>query len=62
MRETAASDKVKALYGELRLKEAYQEHEEESYQRILKLIDEHSQNLPKEVFLSFVRKIYKRNK
>ena len=61
-RSTAASSKVKELYQELGLKQVYREYEEVSHQRILNLIDERSKNLPKEMFLSFVRKIYKRNK
>lgn len=57
-----ASDKVKVLYRELNLKRAYQEYEEESYKNILELISNKSGNLPKEMFLEFVKKIYKRDK
>lgn len=62
MKNSAASDKVKKLYNELELKKRYQEYEEESYQQILQLIARKSENLPKEMFLEFVKKIYKRDK
>ncbi|XP_074617541.1 farnesyl pyrophosphate synthase-like isoform X2 [Acropora palmata] len=62
VKNSAASDKVKKLYNELELKKLYQEYEEESYQQILQLIARKSENLPKEMFLEFVKKIYKRDK
>ena len=40
----------------------YHNYEEESYQRLQKLIACHAQNLPHAVFLNFAKKIYKRNK
>ncbi|KAJ8287909.1 hypothetical protein COCON_G00005680 [Conger conger] len=54
--------RVKALYDTLGMPALYRQHEEESYQRLLKLIQCHSQNLPHAVFLNFAKKIYKRNK
>lgn len=57
-----SSEKVKQLYQELNLKNVYQEYEEESYKSILELISQKSENLPKEMFLEFVKKIYKRDK
>lgn len=62
MKNSVASDKVKKLYIELELKKLYQEYEEESYHQILQLITQKSGNLPKEMFLEFVKKIYKRDK
>jgi len=62
VKSSSASDKVKALYHELNLKKLYQDCEEESYQHILELISQKSANLPKEMFLEFVKKIYKRDK
>ncbi|KAJ7375669.1 hypothetical protein OS493_039705 [Desmophyllum pertusum] len=62
VKNSASSEKVKALYHELNLKKVYHEHEEESYKRILELISQKSANLPKEMFLEFVKKIYKRDK
>lgn len=50
------------MYRELDLKKLYQECEEESYKNILELISQKSANLPKEMFLEFVKKIYKRDK
>ncbi|XP_068703269.1 farnesyl pyrophosphate synthase-like [Montipora foliosa] len=62
VKNPASAEKVKALYHELQLKKIYQEYEEESYQRIRELITQKSGNLPKEMFLEFVKKIYKRDK
>ncbi|KAI1885916.1 hypothetical protein AGOR_G00208680 [Albula goreensis] len=55
-------ERVKALYATLEMPSRYRQHEEESYQRLLKLIERHAQNLPHAVFLNFAKKIYKRNK
>ncbi|XP_078334449.1 farnesyl pyrophosphate synthase-like [Crassostrea virginica] len=54
--------KVKDLYKELQLKELYHEFEEESYNELLTLIEDHSGGLPKSVFLKFAKRIYKREK
>ena len=62
VKSSAASQKVKALYRELNLQKLYQDCEEESYKNILELISQKSANLPKEMFLEFVTKIYKRDK
>lgn len=62
MKSPTSSEKVKVLYHELNLKKRYEEYEEESYKRILELISQKSANLPKEMFLEFVKKIYKRDK
>jgi len=62
VKSPASSEKVKVLYHELNLKKLYEEYEEESYSRILELISLKSANLPKEMFLEFVKKIYKRDK
>lgn len=40
----------------------YRTYEDESYQRLQKLIGAHAQNLPHSVFLNFANKIYKRDK
>uniref|UniRef100_H3AQ66 Farnesyl pyrophosphate synthase n=1 Tax=Latimeria chalumnae TaxID=7897 RepID=H3AQ66_LATCH len=52
--------KVKALYEDLDLKVAYREYEEQSYQRLMALINRHAGNLSKDVFMLFAQKIYKR--
>ncbi|XP_045901799.1 farnesyl pyrophosphate synthase isoform X1 [Micropterus dolomieu] len=60
--DDASVEKVKALYNTLQMPTLYQRYEEESYQRLQKLITCHAQNLPHSVFLNFAKKIYKRNK
>ncbi|KAG7264534.1 hypothetical protein CRUP_019906 [Coryphaenoides rupestris] len=60
--DDASVQKVKALYSTLHIEALYHKHEEESYQRLQKLITQHAQNLPHSVFLNFAKKIYKRNK
>ncbi|XP_047213360.1 farnesyl pyrophosphate synthase-like isoform X2 [Girardinichthys multiradiatus] len=54
--------KVKELYNALQMPTLYHTYEEESYQRLQKLIAQHAQSLPHSVFLNFAKKIYKRNK
>lgn len=55
---------VKKLYDELKLKQIYEEFEEQRVGEIKKMIDEvdESEGLKKEVFNSFLSKIYKRSK
>ncbi|XP_030605739.1 farnesyl pyrophosphate synthase isoform X1 [Archocentrus centrarchus] len=60
--DEASVEKVKTLYNTLHMPSLYQKYEEESYQRLQKLIASHAQNLPHSVFLNFAKKIYKRNK
>ncbi|CAN9513615.1 unnamed protein product [Ophioblennius macclurei] len=60
--DEASVEKVKALYNSLQMPTLYHKYEEESYQRLQKLIACHAQNLPHSVFLNFAKKIYKRNK
>ncbi|XP_053183134.1 farnesyl pyrophosphate synthase isoform X1 [Scomber japonicus] len=60
--EDASVEKVKALYNTLQMPTVYHNYEDESYQRLQKLIACHAQNLPHSVFLNFAKKIYKRNK
>ncbi|XP_054477833.1 farnesyl pyrophosphate synthase isoform X1 [Anoplopoma fimbria] len=60
--DDACVEKVKALYNTLQMPTLYQKYEEESYQRLQKLIASHAQNLPHSIFLNFAKKIYKRNK
>ena len=61
-KDETATQKVKALYKELKLRETFSSYEEESYQKIQKLISEKSGCLPESLFLDFAKKIYKRNK
>ena len=52
--------RVKEMYHELKLEEAYREYEEKSYARLLEKIAE-LQTLPRGMFLEFANRIYKRN-
>ncbi|KAM9851873.1 farnesyl pyrophosphate synthase isoform 2-T2 [Aulostomus maculatus] len=60
--DDASVEKVKALYHTLQMPALYHKYEDQSYQRLQKLIACHAQNLPHSVFLNFAKKIYKRNK
>ncbi|KAJ4930785.1 hypothetical protein JOQ06_025093 [Pogonophryne albipinna] len=60
--DDACVEQVKALFNTLQMPALYHKYEEESYQRLQKLIACHAQNLPHSVFLNFAKKIYKRNK
>ena len=55
-------EKVKAVYESVNLRQLYAEYEEQSYQNIGRLINEHSHVLPATVFLELRDKIYKREK
>ncbi|KAM4568128.1 farnesyl pyrophosphate synthase-like [Fundulus diaphanus] len=61
-KDEASVAKVKELYNTLQMPALYHKYEEESYQRLQKLIAQHAQNLPHSIFLNFAKKIYKRNK
>jgi farnesyl diphosphate synthase len=56
--------KVKELYHELKLKDFYEQWEEERVQDLRKKIEgvDESEGLKKEVFEAFLKKIYKRSK
>lgn len=53
---------VKALYNELNIIQVYKDHETASYEELIKLIDKLSGSLPKQMFVAFANKIYKREK
>ena len=53
-------EKVKAVYESVNLRQLYAEYEEQSYQNIGRLINQHSDVLPATVFLELRDKIYKR--
>jgi farnesyl diphosphate synthase len=54
---------VKDLFAELKLEEVYKKYEEESYIRINALIQKIDDTvIPKEMFIDFMNRIYKRNK
>ena len=58
--DPACVHRVKALYRELQLEEAYRQYEEESYQRLVGMIDRGAGSLPRGMFLEFAGRIYKR--
>lgn len=55
-------EKVKAIYRDLKLDDVYKQYEETSYEEITNLINSIDSAVPKEVFLDFASKIYKREK
>ena len=54
-------EKVKAVYESVNLRQLYAEYEEQSYQNIGRLINEHSDVLPATVFLELRDKIYSKH-
>lgn len=54
--------RIKQLYNDLDLEKAFQDFEESSYTKILSLIDAYHGKLPKDLFIAFTNKIYKRAK
>nr|XP_044993899.1 farnesyl pyrophosphate synthase isoform X2 [Jaculus jaculus]XP_044993900.1 farnesyl pyrophosphate synthase isoform X2 [Jaculus jaculus]XP_044993901.1 farnesyl pyrophosphate synthase isoform X2 [Jaculus jaculus] len=52
--------RVKALYEELDLPAAFLKYEEDSYSRLLHLIEQYAAPLPPAIFLELAKKIYKR--
>ena len=57
------AQRVKELYKELNIEKVYTDHEESSYQTLMKVIDEQAAavSLPKGMFVEFANRIYKRN-
>lgn len=54
-------NRVKELYHEMKLKELFEEYEERSYKEIQDLLSE-VKTMPREIFDTFLKKIYKRSK
>ena len=54
--------KVKEIFAELNIRQVFLDYEEQSYTELLDLINKHSGQLPKEMFVKFAQKIYKRQK
>ncbi|KAM5294103.1 farnesyl pyrophosphate synthase isoform 1-T2 [Glossophaga mutica] len=54
--------RVKMLYEELNLQAVFTQYEEDSYNRLVGLIEQHSLSLPPAIFLRLVHQIYKRKK
>ncbi|KAL5007681.1 hypothetical protein ScPMuIL_016487 [Solemya velum] len=53
---------VKCIYRELNLEKVYEEYEESSFLELMATIEKFSRNLPKNMFIAFANKIYKREK
>ncbi len=54
--------KIKELYKNLDLSSVYRDYEERSYQELMQLIDSCSGSLPKDMFIAYAKRIYKRQK
>lgn len=54
--------RVKALYEELELPAVFGQYQEDSYGRLMGLIEQHSAPLPPAIFLGLANNIYKRKK
>ncbi|XP_054995868.1 farnesyl pyrophosphate synthase isoform X2 [Sorex araneus] len=54
--------RVKALYEEMGIPAIYTQHEEDSYNRLVSLIEQYAKPMPATVFLGLAQKIYKRQK
>ena len=54
--------KVKDVYRALQLPKVYSDYEQSSFTSLLAVIDECSASLPRDMFLAYAQKIYKRQK
>lgn len=54
--------RVKALYEELQLPAAFKQYEEDSFSKLVGLIEQYAAPLPPAIFLGLAHKIYKREK
>ncbi|XP_049638249.1 farnesyl pyrophosphate synthase-like [Suncus etruscus] len=54
--------KVKALYEEMDLRSVFTRYEEDSYNRLVSLVEKDAKPLPPSIFLGLAQKIYKRRK
>ena len=65
IKDSAAEARVKEIYRDLNIQGRFDEYEKESYAKLNALIegvDENKTGLKKEVFRSFLEKVYKRTK
>jgi farnesyl diphosphate synthase len=53
---------VKAVYKDLKLQQVYTDFEDRSYAELLQLIEDCSANLPRDMFIVYANKIFKRQK
>ncbi|XP_058395379.1 farnesyl pyrophosphate synthase isoform X2 [Diceros bicornis minor] len=61
-KDTEKVARVKALYEELNLPAVFTQYEEDSYSRLMGLIEQYATPLPPTIFLGLAHKIYKRKK
>jgi len=59
--DASCVEKVKELYEVMNIKQLYFDYEDNSYQKLSKLVDQCSQWLPPDLFLEYMEKLYKRN-
>ncbi len=59
-KDSACAERVKEVYRQLDLEQVYRQYEEESYQRLMGVIEARAGNLPQGMFLEFANRIYKR--
>ena len=60
--DPACVQRVKDLYGELNLEKLFRDYENNSYQRLVGMIETETETLPRSMFLEFLNKIFKRMK
>ncbi|XP_071852622.1 farnesyl pyrophosphate synthase-like isoform X1 [Apostichopus japonicus] len=53
---------VKRLYRDLNLQDVFYAYEEESYEKLMETIDTRSGGLPKDMFITYAKRIFKRKK
>lgn len=53
---------MKELYEEVNLQAVFMQYEEDSYNHLMGLIEQHSPPLPPDIFLRLAHKIYKQKK
>ncbi|XP_065901608.1 farnesyl pyrophosphate synthase-like [Dysidea avara] len=59
--DASCVEKVKELYEVMNIKQLYFDYEDNSYQKLSKLVDQCGQWLPPDLFLEYMEKLYKRN-
>ena len=59
-RDAACTGRVKEVYRQLELEQVYRQYEEESYQRLMSVIEANAGSLPRGMFMEFANRIYKR--
>jgi len=55
-------DKIKQLYKTLNLEQVYEKQEQESYDRVVKMMADNEERIPSRIFLHILKRIHKRDK